>query len=314
MKKIELSIIIPVYNSEKYIATTIESILSQSNESIELILVNDGSKDNSISIMKTYSERPNVIILEQENSGAPMARNNGLKYAKGNYVMFFDSDDVLNQNSISKILNLIQNNEPDIIIADYEVVSADLKRIREIRHLDIKKDNLFDMMCLTPYPGNKIYKKDIIEKNQLVFDSVKIGQDLNFYLKFIIDANRIEFLNFSITKYRILNNSISRSIDSRILDIIKSFDYVESYYKSKNVDQSINEILHLIEIEHYVAQIGKIRNEENKILKRNIYESLSFEIKKTFHKVHVQNYSQIKFIFFQYLSYVKTKYIIKFNK
>ena len=314
MEQIELSIIIPVYNTEKYLATTIESILNQNNKSIELILVNDGSEDNSIEIMKKYEMETNVTILEQKNAGAPMARNNGLKHATGNYIMFFDSDDVLNPNSLNKIINLIHCYEPDLIIADYEIVTANLKQLREVNHLNVRKDNLFDMMCLTPYPGNKVYKKDVIEQNQLIFDPVKIGQDLNFYLKFLINAKNIEFLNFCITKYRVLNNSISNSIDDRILDIIKSFSYIETFYNSKNVDNSIIDFLYLIKIRHYIAQIGKLRNEKNKSLIKKIYNPISKEIMKTSCKIKIQNFSQIKFIFFPYLSYIKTQFILKFKK
>ncbi len=112
-----VSIIVPIFNAERYIGNCLDSILSQNYKNIEVLLINDGSTDNSKKIIEDYKNRDSRInIINQENLGAPEARNKGIKLSKGKYLMFFDSDDILNEDSIELLVNSISKNDASIVI------------------------------------------------------------------------------------------------------------------------------------------------------------------------------------------------------
>lgn len=112
-----VSIIVPVYNAEKFLKECIESILHQSYENIELILINDGSSDSSKKIIEKYMEEDDRINLTNiENQGAPRARNIGIELSKGKYIMFMDSDDILEKNAIKTLVNSIEKNSASMVI------------------------------------------------------------------------------------------------------------------------------------------------------------------------------------------------------
>ena len=115
-----ISVIMPVYNTGKYLERCLNSIINQTYTNWELIAVNDGSTDNSLEILKSYAQKDNrIIVLEQENQGQSVARNNGIKVAKGEYILMMDSDDLLIDNKIGILLDIAIRNKPDILTADF---------------------------------------------------------------------------------------------------------------------------------------------------------------------------------------------------
>ena len=123
MDKDKISIVIPLYNAEKYIKKCIESILNQSYKNIELIVVNDGSTDKSAEVCSKIKDK-RLIFINQSNFGAPAARNNGLSVATGKYIMFFDSDDVLDPNYLEKQLYDINSNKSMVIHESNAITSG----------------------------------------------------------------------------------------------------------------------------------------------------------------------------------------------
>ena len=116
--KMELSFIVPVYNTEKYLEECISSIISQMTDRCELIIIDDGSTDSSGLLCDTFLNYKNVSVMHNRNSGPSYSRNMGIQLAKGRYVSFVDSDDLLNENSVSNILNWISTNNEDICFLD----------------------------------------------------------------------------------------------------------------------------------------------------------------------------------------------------
>ena len=114
----EVSIIVPIYNSEKYISACIESILHQTYKDFELLLIDDGSTDNTNNIIKKYKDS-RIKIYRQENKGTGAARNLGMKHANGNYLTFVDSDDAIEQRYLEIMLNACKNNNADIVSCVY---------------------------------------------------------------------------------------------------------------------------------------------------------------------------------------------------
>lgn len=310
---IELSIIVPVYNAERYIKDTINSILYQNYMSYEIIIINDGSTDSSAEILNQFaSTYHNVIVVHQENRGATFARNIGLNLAKGKYILFFDSDDIMMNNVLFEMITLMQKEKTDLLLSDYYITDEDLNIKNEI---NIKNNSKNDFRCLIneiPFPGNKIYKKEIIENNNIQFDNVKIGQDLNFYIKYCLFVKSVSIYSKKTVKYRVLHNSISNSYDIRIIDIIKSMQYIKDYYiKSEHADAHIN-FLNELQLKHYVFQYSKLRYMKCSNEKKQIRELLSRNILKTLKIIKKNKYNK-RIINHYIFSYIKTNIILLFN-
>lgn len=311
MKNIVLSIIIPVYNAELFIEKTIESIVSQINERFEIIAINDGSLDKSLKILNALSTKYDVLkVVNQENEGATFARNNGLTQAQGKYIIFFDSDDVFENHVLMEMIDLIEKDDSDLLLCNYTMVDKNLKEITKVNleeDLMKCKDKLLNSI---PYPGNKIYRLSIIKEYGLVFDPVKIGQDLNFFLKYCAFVNKVSIYKKNAVKYRILNSSISNSYDSRIVEIIKSMDYTFCFYKKIGKYTEYEESLNLIALKHYVFQFSKLRFIDDKNIRSVLLKQLRVNIFQTIKNLNLSKRRNIRFVFRLLLSYYKTRIII----
>lgn len=202
MKKV--SIIMPVYNSEKYLNKAIESVLAQDFQDFELILVDDGSADNSAKICDRYSQLyDNVLSVHKENGGICSARNAGLEVAKGEYIGFCDNDDTYMPHLLRDNYELAKNNDVDLMrYAKLKKVEKDDGRVREI-HAQIL-DMFIEKKEFYKYYQNirkedtvwtGLYRRKIIEDNDIRFDErFKFGsEDLNFNLRFLMHCNRLGF-------------------------------------------------------------------------------------------------------------------------
>lgn len=205
---IKFSIIIPVYNTAKYLEKCLNSIFKQKFSSFEVICIDDGSNDNSIEIIKKYN---NVLLLKQNNSGSGYARNEGLKIAKGEYVLFIDSDDWVNIDYLNKINNSLKNN-PDVLIFGALTYDGDILRkgnysVNKIpkKYLNKtfnKNDFKKDIFKFPPTAWTKAYKKEFLIKNNIKFQNIKIGQDQIFFIKSMLLADKINILNENIYCYQ----------------------------------------------------------------------------------------------------------------
>lgn len=190
----DMSIIIPIYNCGKYIKRCIDSILKQNGLNFEIILINDGSSDNSGKICDGYSEKYNFIeVIHKKNEGVSSARNEGLKKAKGKYIYFCDCDDYLENGMFDKIKQILNDREVDLInFGFYSIVensnlqklSIDIINYEEIFYKnrnEIKKNlvSLWDNTMLYNI-WNKVYKKDIILENNIKFPNYDWGEDVEF--------------------------------------------------------------------------------------------------------------------------------------
>lgn len=229
MKKI--SVIIPVYNAEKYLRKCLNSILNQTYTKLEIILVNDGSKDSSLSICYEYKKKDDRIkIINNDNHGVSYSRNCGISISTGEYIMFIDADDYIENNFIEKLITCNEYETYDLFISCYtdfydENIFKEQKLIDEnILTFDLKKDYLNIVKYLRT-PWGKIYKLNIIKENNIRFPEDYItaeDQIFNFiYLKYI---NKYRFLNECLYFYRHENKdslSSSKSYEAFISNIKK---------------------------------------------------------------------------------------------
>ena len=214
-----LSIIIPVYNSEKYLKECLTSIINQTLKDIEIICVNDGSTDNSLKILEEFGAQDSRLrIINQENQGQGYARNAGLEAAKGDYVGFIDSDDYISPDFYKKLYSY----KSDIVLTtkrryleNGKLRNKDFK-VRDKNSLIIKNANIY----------NKIYRKDFLIKNNIKFyGKTNPAEDNYFSVKAILNADSIKIIKGGIYYYRVVENStIHKKFTSKdfiILDIMK---------------------------------------------------------------------------------------------
>ena len=213
-KNILLSIIVPVYNVQDYLGKCLDSILCQITDEIECILIDDGSTDNSGKICDEYNEKySSIITIHKENGGLSSARNEGLKYAKGKYITFIDSDDRIAENSMQEIIKWSKESETDLCFMQTikfypNGETEDLgEKIRRRDFLDKEKEKICKILSKKPkYPGSawgKLYKRGFLEKDGLVFPNDKrYSEDLGFVRDCIINAKTIEALDVPFYEYR----------------------------------------------------------------------------------------------------------------
>ena len=228
MKDLKLSIIIPIYNVEKYIGTTIESIYRQnlSNEEFEVILINDGSTDNSLKIINELSIKyNNIIVLTQENQGPSIARNKGISIAKGEYIHFMDSDDIVMDSTLQKMLNTAIEYQLDILKGDYTRASnLDIEKgIKPIKQevtykLKTGEEGFIDdndpMYC---YIWMHLFKREFLLNNNLFFINIGCFEDTAFIAHTYLKAKRYMAITHIFYIYRRHDSSIMSTMDLKKL-------------------------------------------------------------------------------------------------
>lgn len=220
------SVLIPLYNAENYIGECINSILAQTYDDYEIVIVDDGSTDKSSDIVDRYQQKyPNIIrVIHKENSGVLMTRRRLLKEAKGDYIVWVDSDDLIKPELLSDLYHEITSYAPDVIVYNFEFLDNPEKVIHSLNvpHKTIfEKDNkhqIFEKLLLGRDMNElvtKCIKRDIVDvdTDYSKYKHVKMGDDL-FCLMPIFDvAKRIEYLDKSYYKYRVVSSSITHIND-----------------------------------------------------------------------------------------------------
>lgn len=218
-----VSIIVPVHNSEKYLKGCIDSLLNQDYKNIEIIAVENASTDNSLAILKEYGDKIKTIILKE--AGIGLARNIGLKEAKGKYISFVDSDDNVRFDFISKMLYLINKESSDLCICDIlekHVAKRTQNSSKEYpsQFLD-RKEILSNLDKFNYGPCNKLYKSEIIKNNNICFEEKLKYEDFPFVLSYLINIDKVSKVNEELYIYNIHNESEQTTVDKRIFDILK---------------------------------------------------------------------------------------------
>lgn len=222
---VKISVIIPLYNSSEALYICLDSVISQTLKDIEIICVDDGSTDNSLEILQKYAKMDDRIkVIHQNNINAGAARNNGMQYAQGEYLIFLDSDDVYYSTMLEKLYNKAEETQSDLVITKYDLKNIKtnvLQRNQGFKQVtkelfnrrDIK--NIFDFSTFVPW--NKLYKKSFVDKCNLKFTETKISNDISFVIKTLFLAERISKIEESLLLHNYYNSS---SLTSRRGDYI----------------------------------------------------------------------------------------------
>lgn len=211
----DLSIVVPVYNVEKYVRTCIESILKQGldEKCFEVIIVNDGSTDRSLEVITDIiSQHSNIVVINQENQGLSVARNNGIAAAKGEYILMPDSDDILIENSLAPLLEISTDTKADLVVADFftmtneEITSFNIKEFMqpEIQLKKVTGKQIY-LEVLNPnhcYVWRTLYRKEFLITKELIFYPGIRYQDIPFTHECYLKANYCICTNIRLIIYR----------------------------------------------------------------------------------------------------------------
>lgn len=281
MNKCKLSIIVPVYGVEKYIDKCLDSLVKQSLKEIEIIVVNDGTKDNSQKIIdkyvKKYPEKIKSYI--KENGGQGSARNYGLEKANGEYIGYVDSDDFIEKDMYKKLYNKAKEDNYDIVVCGNYNVSEDYKTKNIDTFINNYNTDLENIIFGKMAVWNKIYKKEILVENKLKFKEKVWYEDLAFTLKAIINSNSFAFINEPLYDYLIREGStMNNSNVKRNLEIFDAFDDILSYIKHNKKEEYFNKI-EFLAIDHiYISAIVRVlsADTDNKIKSETINELICY--------------------------------------
>ena len=226
----KISVIMAAYNAALYLEETLEGILNQTIDDYEVIVINDGSKDNTLEILRAYEKRYSILnVIDKENGGPSSARNAGLDIAQGEYVFFFDADDLLELNALELLYNRAKSQKSDLVIAGYDIFDnytvTQIKDLDEILVLDtIDKYNQDLLWTFSLW--NKLFKRELIENNNFRFPPISYSEDGVFVMNYVYHCNKICGLDEIIMHYRRLNgegNAITQTIsDSKVKDYIEA--------------------------------------------------------------------------------------------
>ena len=230
----KVSIIVPIYNVEKYLEKCLESLVNQTLKEIQIILVNDGSKDNSGKIAKEYQKRysEKLIYLEKEKGGLSDARNFGIPYATGEYIAFLDSDDYVELSLYEEMYNIAKKEESDMVECDFywEYPEKSKHDIGQI--YDGKKEMLEKVRVVA---WNKLIKREVLEKAQIYFPKGYRYEDVEFTYKLIPYLGKVSFLKKPYVYYMQREGSISNSQNERTKEIFDVLEHVIEFYKEKEL-------------------------------------------------------------------------------
>lgn len=240
MKEQLISIIIPVYNVEKYLECCLNSVISQTYHNLEILLVNDGSTDTSNMICKSFCKKDSrFIYFEHNNTGVSFTRNRALENVHGEYVCFVDADDVLEKDAIEEQIKRIENH--DMIITRYKKIDESGKILGEskiYKKCSISSDEMIKRLFLSlkygyqGYIGNKMFKNVIIQKYKIRFaEDVYYNEDRLFVLEYLLHSEKVLFINAYAYYYRIHQNNATayteKKVTSKMLTEIEAFRKME---------------------------------------------------------------------------------------
>lgn len=226
----EISVIVPVYNVQKYLRKCLNSLVKQTFKDIEIIAVNDGSTDDSEEILKEYAEKyDNFSYYNKENGGLSDARNFGLKHANGRYVAFVDSDDYVDRTMYEKMYNKALENNYDYVECDFYWVYPNKNRLdRGIRYKNKNEMLLYGRVVA----WNKLIKRDVITE---LFPKGLYFEDIEFFYKLIPNINDFAFVDEPLVYYVQRENSQSKEQSYKTAQIFNIFDNVFDYYRKHKI-------------------------------------------------------------------------------
>lgn len=288
MQQPKVSVIMPVYNSEKYLAECLNCVVNQTLREIEIICVDDGSTDNSLQILREFERHdPRVRVIAQRNQYAGVARNNGMLFASGEYLCFLDSDDYFEATMLEEMYAKAKADDLDVVICNANLymngrINSDAvvaipegipDRVFSCYEPDFA-DHVFQ--CLLVVPWNKLFKRSFVQQHNFHFSSTLNYNDVSFVMASIVCAHKIAYMPRELVYWRYRNNSlihIPKFSDSIYRAFHDLYDYISKAENYKLVEHSF--------INYVMAQsyhtFAFSQTEEQKILMMAFIKALNRE-------------------------------------
>lgn len=267
-KNVKISIVVPVYNTEKYVEKSVRSIMGQTYRNIEIICVNDGSTDNSQKILERLAkEDDRIFVYAKENGGPGDTRNLGIEKSTSEWVIFIDSDDTLREDAVEMVADAVMREEPDMVHYGIQVVSSDgsTPSKHDMSYYDIRYEGLIEINDSIIYrqdvsASNKAFKKSIINKYGIHFEKIHY-EDFQFTIQYMSVISRVYFIKDKLYNYLRRDGSI---MDTTFAGSVRAIDHIHAY----------NYILEFM-------KVHDILNEHRRMMVKLFNASYMFAIKYT---------------------------------
>ncbi len=294
-RTIKISIIIPVYNVERYLRECLDSILNQSLADLEIILINDGSTDSSLNILEEYAEKDSrFIVVSQENQGAGTARNRGIELAKGEYLAFVDPDDYIETDAMEILYNYIKKNNAQVVQFRYREFNDYSKKYSKpapfpkilkknnneyYNMKDIKRGHLYRFGMAV---WNRIYSAEFIKDSHIVFAPARCNEDNLFSLSMLIKADKIYYLDKVLYTYRCRKSSITAGISDINFEVFRVIELFKRFLIQNNLFDELEYEFKEYMLNLLVFSYQRIPNSSHEKFKNRCLEFIS---EKEFNKI-----------------------------
>lgn len=262
----DISIIVPIYNAEKYLNKCLDSLINQTKKELEFILINDGSTDTSEEIIKNYKDN-RIKYFKNKNQGIGKTRNFGISKAQGKYLMFLDSDDYLALDACEKLYDKAEKEKLDIVMNDFIKIFDDGRKeyIKQPNFKNSSLKNNPNIISENLSPWAKLYSTKLIKENNIKFVEDLKYEDAPFVIEALDKANNIGKINEALNYYVIHGNSETTVLDKRVFDILKIVDIIRKYSQGKEyLKEKIDELTVRI-ITNYTIQQRNQKEKETAI-------------------------------------------------
>lgn len=253
----DISIIVPMYNVEKFLPRCIESLINQTFINIEIILVDDESPDNSGLMADEYAKNDSrITVIHQKNKWLGGARNSGIRQARGEYILFVDSDDYISLDACEKLIHIMKSGQPDVIMFDSYSVDRDGTVLSSVSHniaanIILEKEQIKDLLhpiVISSHEINsacmKMYKTSILKNNNLYFDEkIRYAEDYEYVLRLLQKINSFLYLKLPLYYYVENSNSIMHVCDPNIVQkFVTLYQYREKFLSDTDANTPENQI------------------------------------------------------------------------
>ena len=282
----KVSILVPIYNMEKYLNNCLDTLINQTLKDIEIICINDGSTDNSLKIIQEYASKDNrITIIDKPNSGYGASMNIGLDIAKGEYIGIIEPDDFASLDMFEELFNKIEENDCDVVKSDFYTYNS--TKEQKIKFTQIEKfktnkvisaKNNKNILNIIPSIWSAIYKNDFLKVNNIRFleTSGASFQDTSFNLKVLMSAKRVLLIPEAYLLYRVDNVASSVKNKGKIFFVCEEFNEVHKYIDERPELEDFRQIIFAKQFEVYCWNFSRL----DKAFKKEFFDKFHSQFKK----------------------------------
>lgn len=281
-KSVDVSVIVPVYNVEKYIRVCLDTLVHQTLSNIEIIVVNDGTKDDSQKIIDEFSSLypDKIIALKKENGGLSDARNYGLEHARGAYVGFVDSDDYTDIEMYQKLYEKAKQENADIVVCGYYGVQEQNGQFRHFQKGNLQEfdkslqENPRLLYMNSTYAWNKLYRRELFIQTGIRYPKGCLYEDMAVTWTLFLHANKISKVDEPLYYYILKREgAITATYSSKTLQMFQSMELVNTYYKEQNAFDQYQDILCFLNLKHMLLRFQDFPGYHNLSLKKTMIKT-----------------------------------------